>query len=321
MKRFLTFFAIAATMGFVACTKEAAVATITASDVTVEEGATVKINATTNSSATITYSCDNTAIATVSAAGEVTGVAAGSANITLKVAEVKDQFKAAEKTIKVTVTAPEKPAELAQITIDGKFDDWAALPAGSFSKTYGSDDATHPALTHCKVYAVADYIYVYFEWDPDFTNPVPGEDHVPFHCYMNTDGDATTGGYGDEFADACSDLLLEGFIYGGGEEGGELGSYEPAACPWIGEVNANGWAWGDDLGAANLCMGAGVEGKYEFLIDRKVLASVGFPVADEFSIGFDIQKDWESVGVLPNEAPSEANPSGVVNSLAVKTQK
>ena len=308
-------------VGFVSCKKEdpAVTAAINANDVTVEEGATAAIGATTNSSATITYVCDNTAVATVDAAGTVTGVKAGNANITLKVAAVEGKFTAAEKTIKVTVT--EKPVQQAvELTMDGKFDDWAALPAGSFSKTYGDEDATHPALTHCKVYATASKIYVYFEWDTDQISAEPGVEHVPFHCYINTDGDATTGGFSDQFADACTDLLLEGFIYDGGEEGGELGSYNPGAFAWAGDPNGGGWSW-SELGADGFCEGAGVEGKYEFSIDRSALAGLGFPVADVFSIGFDIQQSWDSVGILPNAAPSEDNPSGVVNSLQVTTQK
>ena len=332
MKKFLAFFAIAAVVGFVSCKPtntdpepaKAATATITAGDVTVEEGATVKINATTNSTAAITYAVADAAIATVSNDGTVTGVKAGSTKVTLKVAAVEGKFTAAEKDINVTVTAKPDvpPTPVASITIDGKFDDWAALPAGTFSQTFGDEEATHPALTHCKVFATADYIYVYFEWDPEYTDPQPGVDHVPFHCYINTDGDATTGGFADQFADACSDLLLEGFIYGGGEEGGELGSYDPTAYAWEGEPNGSGWGWGEDiLPEGGACIGAGVEGKYEFQIERAVLAGIGFPVADVFSIGFDIQKAWDSVGILPTAAPSEDNPSGVVNSLKVTTQK
>lgn len=80
-------------------------ASITASDITVEEGQTVQIGATTNSSATITYTTANAAVATVSAAGEVTGVKAGNTSITLKVDAVEGLYTAAEASISVTVTA------------------------------------------------------------------------------------------------------------------------------------------------------------------------------------------------------------------------
>ena len=320
MKKVLALLAIFVTVGLVSCTKEPVLedVTITASDVTVEEGSTVNIGATTTSTAAITYVCDNTAVATVSATGDVTGVAAGSANITLKVAEVAEKFKAAEKTIKVTVT--EKPAAPAvELTMDGKFDDWAALEKGTYSQTFGDEDATHPALTHCKVYATASKIYVYIEWDTDMVAYESGVEHVPFHCYINTDGDASTGGYADQFSDACSDVLTEGWLY----DSAGMGSYDPGIYPWIGEANASGWGWGDAIlpDGSEFGVGAGVEGKYEFALDRATLAGLGFPVADEFSIGFDIQQNWDSVGILPNAAPSEDNASGVVPSLRVVTQK
>ena len=329
MKKVFLLMAAVAMVGFVSCKKDpkptpepekkAETATITAGDVTVEEGKTVKINATTNSSASITFETADASIATVSADGTVTGVKEGSTKITLKVAEVKDKFTAAEKQINVTVTAADvPPAPIKSITIDGNFDDWAALDQGTFSQNWGDDEATHPALTYCKVYATAEFIYVYFEWDMEYTEDTSW---VPFHCYINTDGDATTGGYGDEFSDACSDVLLEGSIY----DGGEICSYWAGGYAWVGEPNASGWGWAPDTD--NLfpdeapTVGAGIDGKYEFSISRAMFAGVGFPVADVFSIGFDIQQNWDSVGVIPNAAPSEDNPSGVVPSLQVTTQK
>lgn len=324
MKKVLTILAIFAMVALASCSKKDPVqATITASDVTVEEGSTVKINASTNSTAKITFASDNTAVATVAADGTVTGVAAGTANITLKVAAVENAFTAAEKVIKATVTAKPAPEpgpgpepQTTSITIDGDFSDWAALPAGSFSKTFGDEDATHPALTHCKVYADAEKIYVYFEWDTDMITYEKDVEHVPFHCYINTDGKTDTGGFADQFADACIDVLLEGSLY----PDGVMGSYDPGAFSWAGDVNGEGWSW-TDLGADSLCSGAGVEGKYELSIDRAGLKDLGFPVADVFSIGFDIQQNWNSVGILPNAAPSEDNASGVVNTLQVTTQK
>jgi hypothetical protein len=331
MKKVFAFMAVVAAVCAVSCKKgdptpasEPKDATISAIPVEVEVGKTVKVDCQTNSTATIQFVVDDSGTYTVDASGNVTGVKEGSGNLVLKVDAVEGKFKAAEKTITVTVknSTPQPPAPIAEIIIDGNFEDWAALPADSYSKTYGDEEATHPALTHCKVYATAEYIYVYFEYDMEFIDPQPGVDHVPFHCYINSDGDATTGGFSDQFSDACTDILLEGFIYGGGEAGGEMGSYDPTAYAWEGEPGGSGWGWGEDiLPDGGACVGAGIEGKYEFQIERAVLAGIGFPVADDFSIGFDIQKAWDSVGILPNAAPSEDNPSGVVASLPVKTIK
>ena len=335
MKKVFALMAVVAMVGFVSCKKnptptpdptpdpeptpeEVVTATITAGDVTVDEGKTVKIDASTNSSATITFASADAAIATVDASGVVTGVKAGSTKITLKVDAVDKKFTAAEKTINVTVNAVETPpTPVATITIDGQFEDWAALEKGTYAQTYGDEEATHPVLTHCKVYATAEYVYVYFEYDAESIDHEPDVEHVPFHCYINTDGDETTGGFSSQFSDACTDVLLEGFIY---PDGAEIGSYNPDAFSWAGDPNGDGWSW-DPLDGEDICQGAGVEGKYEFLIDRSVFEGMGFPIAEEFSIGFDIQQGWDSVGILPNAAPSEENASGVMPSLKVKTQK
>lgn len=86
-------------------------ATITAGDVSVEEGGKVRIDASTNSTATITYVSVDEAVATVSADGEVTGVKAGYTTVTLSVEAVEGKFTDAQKTINVSVSAPTLPPE------------------------------------------------------------------------------------------------------------------------------------------------------------------------------------------------------------------
>ena len=109
-------------------------ATITANDVTVEEGQTAQITATTNSSAAITYSSADAAVATVSAAGLVTGVKAGSTTVTLSVAAVEDKFTAAETTINVTVTAPDVPPLPADLPPEIKNGDTVLAPNANVEK-------------------------------------------------------------------------------------------------------------------------------------------------------------------------------------------
>lgn len=210
---------------------------------------------------------------------------------------------------------PDEPEYVAPITIDGEFADWAKLPSANVAEAKCDPDATKTALKLVKVYADAVYVFVYFEWDKDQITHEPDVEHVPFHCYINTDGDASTGGYGDEFSDACSELLFEGFVY---PDGAKVGSYEPGVHEWTGDVNGTGWNW-NDLGEFNgLCAGAGIEGKYEFQIARELMPK---KLADNFSIGFDIQQGWESVGVLPNTHVTDDNPGGLAPSLQVKTKK
>ena len=69
----------------------------------VEVGATEKIDVTTNTDGAITYTSANTAVATVATDGTVTGVAAGSTTITVAAAATS-AFNSASATVAVTVT-------------------------------------------------------------------------------------------------------------------------------------------------------------------------------------------------------------------------
>ena len=201
----------------------------------------------------------------------------------------------------------------APIVIDGTFDDWAGLDASRVATAECDPDSNYLALKLVKVYADVHSIFVYFEWDTDMIFYESGVEHVPFHCYVNTDGDSSTGGY-DLFTDASFDALVEGYIY----PDGVLGSYDPDIWSWAGEQNGSGWDWGDPCyTAGGIGQGAGVEGKYEFSLDRAKIADVGFSIADEFSIGFDICQYWNLVGVLPNAAITDEHPSGKTQSLPV----
>ena len=218
---------------------------------------------------------------------------------------------------------PEKqpePEYVQPIIIDGDFSDWAKLDASKVATATCNADAKHTALKLVKVYADELFVFVYLEWDKEQISFEPDVEHVPFHMYINGDGNATTGGYADQFSDACSDLLLEGFLF----DGSGWAGYDPGAYKWVGEANGTGWGWESEedhvlASGSGLCSGKGIEGKYEICLIRE-LYPVG-KIADNFSIGFDIQQSWESVGVLPNAAVSDDNGNGIAPSLQVVTVK
>ena len=214
----------------------------------------------------------------------------------------------------------DKPSDKyeAPIKIDGTFDDWAALDATKIATAKCDPDATKTALKLVKVYADENFVFVYFEWDKEQIAYEKDVEHVPFHIYINGDGDATTGGFLDQWTDACMDTCFEGFIY----PDGALGSYDPGVYKWVGDPNAEGWSWSDPAilaSGSGICQGAGVEGKYELQIARDLYPDGD--LADNFSIGFDIQQSWDSVGVLPNSHVDDDNTSGNAPSLQVTTVK
>lgn len=154
---------------------EAREAVITAEDVTVKVGKNKAIGATTNSSAAIEYVSGNTAIATVSSDGTVTGVAEGSTTITLSVPAVEGYYTAATKTINVTVEA----ATSEGIEIDGDMSDWDEVTVASTNDS-----------NNYRVFKAAydkDFIYLYTK-----RVTVSGQDYMYYD--FDLDNDSTTGG-------------------------------------------------------------------------------------------------------------------------------
>lgn len=224
---------------------------------------------------------------------------------------------------------PEEPEFVSPISVtDGTAADWDNLPAQYVvSATCDPNCSKWQGLKSVKVYADQMCLNVLAEINMDV---VADLSWVPFHMYINADNSAATGGYGDEFADADIEVLLEGGIF---SEGAPI-SYNPAVFNWYGEVGGTGWVWSDptvthdesDLWGALVGEGglpAGISASQligtnmvEFQIIRE-----GVPVtwaADEFSIGFDVQQAWSSCGVLPNAADAEDGSAVLGKKLVVK---
>lgn len=328
------FFAIALaalTLGFVACkpNEPEQKLIITPAEAEVSVAATVQLSANME----VTWSSSDAAIAAVNENGLVTGVAKGEATITAKA--VKSNAMA---TCKITVkeggvTPP--PADIPEIDVtDGSLADWDALPAEYVVSAVCPENAALLGLKSVKVYATEMYISILVE--PNMDDIVDLE-WVPFHVYLDVDNSDLTGGYGDEFTDANADLLCETAIFASGEPY----SYNPAVFKWWGEVGGSGWSWKDPaigegdasnywgamIGEGQLPVGNSeyVDGKFEIQLLRELLATAcweGVTLSnEEFGIGFDIQQNWESVGILPIGEDTEANPGGHVAKLKVKINK
>ena len=202
----------------------------------------------------------------------------------------------------------------APINIDGDFADWAKLDAKYVASATCDPAATKQALKLVKVYADSDNIFVYTEFEVGELDP---EDlWVPFHFYLNADNSAATGGDSQQFADKDAEWLLETSIT----------NYDCALFKWWGEVGGDGWDWTDpsvehdssDGWGAIKPEGSGIgtsagtldtttgKGKYEIQIQLAMLPDVEF--ANEFTVGFDIQVNWSTAGILPNAAEGALAP-------------
>ena len=334
MKKVFALLAIVATVGFVSCKKdptpeptpkdETVTATITANDVTVEEGASASIGATTNSSASITYASADAAVATVSASGEVTGVKAGSTNITLKVAAVEGKFTAAEKTIKVTVTAKEvPPTPVASIEIDGDFADWSALEAGTFAKAINDPESPWEAVEEIRCYANPEYVFYYIKYNAEYLEELMAEEseELPIRLCINTDGEFESG-YTNYFLEGY-DFIVEGGLSSDDSSGWKEydGNFYQRIGSWVNLLPEG----------SGLCHGMGNGCEYEIRLDRAMFneyantSEVPMPMGDDFQTGIRFywtsSGKWEELSNMPNCSLEEEMGNGYGYLMRVKTQK
>ncbi len=207
---------------------------------------------------------------------------------------------------------------------DNSLADWEALPQEFVASATCPADASMLGLKSVKVFADAKYIYILVEPNMD---EIDDTEWVPFHVFIDTDNSDATGGYGDEFTDANTDIMLETALIAAGAPN----NYNPSVWKWWGEVGGTGWLWSDPaiigdesnfwgamIGEGQQPVGAseGVGGKYEIQILRELIPECTW--ADEFGIGFDIQQNWTSVGILPCVSPTDENPNGMAAKLKVK---
>lgn len=230
-------------------------------------------------------------------------------------------------------------------TRDNSLADWDNVPVDYLVEATCPDDALFKAMKWVKVYADQLYINYCFEFDPTMSEmDVPGTDDydwLPVHIYLNADNKSNTGGYADEFLDANAEVLLEGGI----QAQGVSCDYNPAVFQWWGNMNGGindqsvnetsglaggGWMWTDqstehsdaDGWGAIIPTGSlpiGTSQRIGNVIEGQILRElIGYPFDPvQFGIGFDIQSNWSSNGVLP-QGPAEADKQGRVDKLVVK---
>ena len=183
--------------------------------------------------------------------------------------------------------------------------DWANVPEGYLFETKNEEGAVKDALKSVKVFADDIYLSFLVEWD---TELVPDLKSVPFHFYFNVDAGAETGGYGDLWVEPYDiDLLMEGFFYAEPTEGcgyGEACLYEPLIFAYGGAYNTNEWNWAPlEPASADWIKSQHIgDNKMEIQMLRELIPATW---GETFTVGFDIQQSWNSVGVLPNSPADE----------------
>ena len=209
---------------------------------------------------------------------------------------------------------------------DGTAADWDKLDAKYVATTTHADGASMDGLKSVKVYADEMYINLLVEVNDDV---VTDRAWTPFHVYLNADNNAATGGFGDQWITPDVDLMLETAIFADG-----AAQYNPAVFKWWGADGENGWlwtnpevpgtaenGWGAEVPEGSMPIGTAqaVEGgKIEIQLLWELIPANW---ADKFTVGFDIQQSWTSVGILPNAADAEDGSEVLAEKLEVTFNK
>ena len=254
-----------------------------------------------------------------------TYAAAGEYTVILTASNGKESDQA-KQTITVEIG---EGGSLISVT-DNSVADWDEIPVDNIAKASCPENTSYLGLKRAWVYADATYINILIEYDPE---EIPYRSNVPFHVYFNTDNSDATGGYGDQWTDANSDISLEGHFFVSPIEDdkdpaydplvGDPVEYDPGVYPWIGEVGANGWSWAEEkLTAGTFCHSQHIAGNIvEIQMVRELIPTLVGWDENEFGVGFDIQQNWNSVGILPIADETEENPTGHAAKLQVRIIK
>lgn len=214
---------------------------------------------------------------------------------------------------------------------DYTMDDWKEVPSEYLVKLKQQGETMMGGLDSIWVYADKAYLnlLVWYRTDSLIKS---SKEIVPFHIYLNADGDNKTGGYDDWFLDGNAEYLLEGFLF----EGNAPCRFNPAVFHWWGSMGGGitdqttktGWlwtdpskthdesdGWGADIptGTQDVAFSQPLEGNkvFEIQIVRSMITSNW---ANKFGIGFDIERvapteqteaPWEIFGILPNPTYDE----------------
>lgn len=207
---------------------------------------------------------------------------------------------------------------------DYTIEDWAEVPSEFLTKIKVEGETDMDGID--SIYAYADKVYLNLLVWPRLAS-LPSKELVPFHIFLNADGDNKTGGYTDWFLDGNAEYLLEGFLF----QGGQATIFNPAVFHWWGALGGGitdqsekkGWfwtdpstphsaedGWGADIptGSMPVANSQALDGNkvFEIQILRSLVSSNW---ADKFGVGFDIEFEdasaaadapWTMVGVLPN---------------------
>lgn len=207
----------------------------------------------------------------------------------------------------------------APIKVDDKsVADWDALDQTKISETVVPDAPLWSALKKARVYADSVCIFFMLEFDP--AQMTSHTDKDAMHIYINADNSDKTGGFWDLFAPVNKgdvDFMFETHIW---DQTGVV-QFATNYEYWAGPLNGEGWTWTPDASVSPKVSSMQFVGD-NIIEGRLVVELIPFKFnATAFTIGFDIQQNWNSVGLLPQANTPDGELIGRAEKLLVTFDK
>lgn len=213
---------------------------------------------------------------------------------------------------------PDDIEATASITIDGEFDDWAALDQTKVKIARNNPDSPWEAVKQIRVYADKDFVYYCLEYDSDALSELLGaNEELPIRLCINTDGEFTSG-YANYFLQAY-DFIIEGAL---GDGAGSFKDFDGTLHQRI----DGSWTVILEHGHG-LTNGKGKSNMFEIQLIREIFngavagsPSPNSPMGDVFHTGVRFYgPGWAELSNLPNMSAEEGDGNGWANLLEITT--
>lgn len=151
----------------------------------------------------------------------------GEYDVVLTITDKDGKTRSSSEIIKIEGDDPTPtPEPDVEITLDGKFDDWDAVPAANLVvSTLAEDASENTRLKEIKLCANKDYIFLYVRMDKEFANAMD--------IYLNTDGKKDTGYNSWMWAELGANYLMQSTYESGYDM--RLAAYD--------ETKGGAWGW------------------------------------------------------------------------------
>ncbi len=204
------------------------------------------------------------------------------------------------------------------ITIDGNFDDWAALDIANYQSAKNNPASPWDGVSEIRCCADADFVYYYIKYNKATLDELMAEkDELPIRLCINTDGEFTSG-YANYFLEAYDFIVEGGLSDAEGAWGSINGTLYQRLDGWQKLIPETG----------GVVMGKGAGSEYEIMLSRELFNNAvpaDQKIGDVFYTGIRFYTtytgSWEELSNMPNASIDEGDGNGWGHLMQVNTVK